>query len=427
MAEYGLIGEKLPHSFSPVIHKEFGINDYKLWEVSKGEIDTFLKDARFDAANVTIPYKENALRACKKTDEASKMIGALNTLVKEEDGLSGFNTDLFGFINMCRSAKIEMKGRKVAILGSGGTSKTACFAAFKMGAKNAVIVSRKASEYEIRYDFPVEFVSYEDKKQYTDADILINTTPVGMYPNNDDIPIDLDIFERLSGVVDVIYNPLTTVLVAKAKEKGIPAVNGFLMLVGQAYLAEKFFFGEGEEISEEEKRTIDIVYKKLLRIKQNIILVGMPGSGKSTVGKIFAKKTGRKFYDADTEFEKTYGIFPGEYIEKFGEDEFRDKEEEVIKKLSGLSGCVISTGGGTVKRSINVRRLRQGGIVIFLKRPLEELSTKGRPLSKNMEVLKEMYETRLPLYLSAADFSVDVRYKPEATVEALIKELQEGL
>ena len=424
MTKYGLIGEKLPHSFSPVIHKEFGIEEYELWEVSKDEIDTFLNTAPFKAANVTIPYKENALRACSKTDEASKMIGALNTLVKEKDGLRGYNTDLFGFVNMCQSSGIEFEGKKVIILGSGGTSKTACYAAFRMGAEKAVVVSRSSSSYDIHYDFPVEFVSYEEKIKYEDGDVLINTTPVGMFPDNDGIPTDLDVFKNLSGVVDVIYNPLTTKLVAEARKRGIPAVNGFLMLVGQAYQAEKFFLGQGEEITGEEKKLIDMVYRKLLLVKQNIVLVGMPGSGKSTVGKILAHKTGREFRDADTEFEKKYGIFPGEYIEKYGEEDFRNKEEEVIRELSKLTGCVISTGGGSVKRDSNVFRLRQSGIVVFLKRPLEDLSTKGRPLSKDMDTLKKMYEERLPLYLSASDYSVEVGYKPEVTVETLIKELR---
>lgn len=424
MAKYGLIGEKLPHSFSPIIHKEFGMEEYALWEVPKKKIGSFLENASFDAANVTIPYKENALRACIRTDEASGMIGAVNTLVRKKDGLCGYNTDLFGFINMCRSAGIRFEGKKAVILGSGGTSKTACFAAFKMGAERAVVVSRSASSYEIRYDFPVEFVSYEEKDRYTDADILINTTPVGMYPNIDEIPVELDIFEKLKGVVDVIYNPLTTVLVAKARERGIPAVNGFLMLVGQAYLAERYFFGQNENLGEKETGIIDDVYQKLLKTKQNIVLVGMPGSGKSTVGKILAQKTGREFRDADEEFERVFGISPGDYIKNYGEDEFRDKEEEVIGELSKLTGCVISTGGGSVKRRENVFRLKQSGIAVFLKRPLEELSTKGRPLSKDMETLKKMYEERLPLYLSASDYSIDVRYKPEATVEALMKELR---
>lgn len=425
MKAYGLIGEKLGHSFSPMIHQEFGIEDYKLWEISRERIDDFLKKADFDGANVTIPYKENALRACSEADEASRLIGALNTLVKTEDGLRGYNTDYFGFEQMCQAAGISFEGRKIAILGSGGTSKTACYASYRMGAHEAVIVSRKAHSYELRYDFKASFVTYEEEEKYTDADILVNTTPVGMHPDIDGMPIELAEFSHLQGVVDVIYNPLTTRLITEAKKRGIKATNGLKMLVAQAYRADRLFQNSQEAITEKDIAHIDQVTHKLRIMKSNIVLIGMPGCGKSTQGRRIAKILGREFFDADDIFVKKYEITPAECIESLGEEEFRNKEEEIIKELSSYSGAIISTGGGCVLRNSNIRRLRLSGIVIFLNKPLDRLSTRNRPLSKSPEVIARMYQERLPLYQEAMDYELGMKERIEDTVQELMKLIEQ--
>lgn len=420
MATYGLIGEVLKHSFSPEIHAQFNIDNYGLYEISKERIDDFFKEAPFDGANVTIPYKETAMKHCVSLDEASKMIGALNTLVNTPEGLYGYNTDLSGFMAMCTYAGIDFSGKRVVILGSGGTSKTACYASKVMGALKTSIVSRGGSTYDIRYDHDVSFTTYEDTRTLEEAQILVNTTPVGMFPNNENLPVDLEKLPNLEGVVDVIYNPLETRLCQEAKKKNIKAVNGLFMLAAQAYVAEKYFLKEWtryQKLQERDLKEIEKVYHCLLRQKKNIVLTGMPGSGKSTIGKLLSKKLQRPFVDTDEEFEKTFGVFPGDYITRYGEEAFREKETEITVEISKRSGAVIATGGGIILKERNIDVLKQNGDIVYLHRKLKDLATEGRPLSSDMEKLKGLYYKRLPIYLSVAKALALVDENPTVTLK----------
>lgn len=420
--EYGLIGETLKHSFSPMLHHEFGNADYGLIEIPKTDIDDFLKKADFKAINVTIPYKETVMKYCE-CDEIAKSIGAVNTLVNVNGQLKGYNTDWLGFKYMAERAGISFNGRKVVILGSGGTSKTACNTVAKEGASSIVVVSRGGTSYEANVSCPVSFTTYADEDAYVDADVLINTTPVGMFPNNEASPIDLTIFSGLKGLIDVIYNPLKTMLVKKAEDLGIPATNGLSMLVAQAYFAEKLFFNESTVMDEEGRAKIEAAYKKLYDMKRNIVFIGMPGCGKTTVGTALSKKLNMELLDTDEEFFKEYGIKPGDYIVQYGEEAFRDKETECVKKVSAKSGVIIATGGGAILRKINTDMLSLNGTLIYLHCPLEALATEGRPLSQGDEKRKALYYKRLPIYLKAKDALVDTKGSVEEVVGSVMKVL----
>lgn len=385
---YGLVGEKLSHSFSKELHEAFDNAVYGLFEIPKDEIDSYFEEADFEALNVTIPYKEVALRHCIP-DEAAGEIGAVNTIVKRDGKLYGYNTDYLGVEYMLKLSGISVSGKKVAVLGSGGTSKTVRYVCKRAKAAEIVTVSRNASE--------AGFVSYSQKAMYSDCDVLINTTPVGMFPNISDSPVSLDDFTNLEAVVDVVYNPLRTRLVYEARKRGIKAVNGLSMLVAQGFYAEELFKGHKEDES-----FVQAVLLNIIRRRENMVFIGMPGCGKTTSGRLTSEKTGRPFYDTDHEFEKTYGEKPGAYIEKYGEKAFRKLETEVIKNIAGMNGAVISTGGGSILDPGNVRLLKQNGRLIFIDRPLSQLSTEGRPLSQGGK-LEKLYEERRPLYLAAAD------------------------
>ena len=416
MNKFGLLGEKLPHSFSVPIHSLFGNDDYALFEVNKEELDSFFNEGVFEGINVTIPYKEAAMKYCSTLDTAVENIGALNTVVRIGKEYMGYNTDIYGFIYLIRCLSVEVNNRKAVILGSGGTSKMACFALSLLGASEIVVVSRSSRSYETKVSCPVSFVSYEEVEKFRDADLLVNTTPVGMYPNNFEAPIDLDIFTRLCGVADVIYNPLETELVAGAKRRNIPAINGLGMLVAQAYFAEELFFhravncneGNAYSLNATDSQAIERVLERVEATKGNISLIGMPGCGKSTLGQALSKRLGRTFVDSDEEFLSTYGISPAECIKEYGEKEFRNRETEVIKNISKLNSAVIATGGGVVTRPENMEMLKRNGRVIFLDRDISKLPTGGRPLSKGDGALERLYKERMPLYLSYMDYRVNV-------------------
>ncbi len=425
MSEYGLLGESLKHSFSPILHSKLNNSDYEIVEISKDNVDNYLKSAPFSGINVTIPYKQTAFKYCIASDNA-KTIGAVNTLVKIDGQLYGYNTDYLGFTYLLKHEGIDVFGKKVVILGSGGTSRTVCFSVNMLGAASVVVLSRNSGSYEIENCNSVTFMSYEDKEQYSDADILINTTPVGMYPNNEDCPIDLEVFSNLSAVVDVIYNPLQTRLVLEAKKRGIVAVNGLLMLVAQGYFSERLFFGKDTAFDEEAKKTINEVTQSILFSKKNIVLIGMPGSGKTSVGKIISENLGREFYDSDQVFEDKFGISAGDCIVKYGEDDFRTKESEIIRELSQKSGVVISTGGGSVIKPCNVDYLRKNGTFVYLKRPIEKLSSEGRPLSGSIEAIKALFDKRKAIYEEVSDISVDVEDDVSKTVNKLMKEMRQN-
>ena len=420
--DYGLIGETLKHSFSPMLHHEFGNPEYGLIEVPKTDIDDFLKKAEFKALNVTIPYKETVMKYCE-ADDIAKAIGAVNTLVKVDGQLKGYNTDWLGFKYMADRAGISFRNQKVVILGSGGTSKTACNTVAKEGASAVVVVSRSGSSYETNVSCPVSFTTYEDEKLYLDADVLVNTTPVGMFPNNEATPIELEKFSNLKGLVDVIYNPLKTMLVKKAEDLGILATNGLSMLVAQAYFAEKLFFGESTIMDDDGRTKIEKAYNKLYDMKRNIVLIGMPGCGKTTVGTALSKRLDRELIDTDEEFYKEHGIKPGDYILQYGEEAFRDKETECVKKVSSQSGVIIATGGGAVLRKTNVDSLSLNGKLVYLHSALKDLATEGRPLSQGDEKRKALYYKRLPIYLRAKDVMVDVK----GSVDAVVNDVMDAL
>lgn len=389
---YGLIGEKLPHSFSGVIHKKIGLYDYELLELERDELDAFMTARDFEGINVTIPYKRDVMKYMHKISDGALKAGAVNVVVNRGGMLYGYNTDFEGMRGMILGMGFSFAGRKVVILGTGGTSHTARAVAEGLGAGEIVIVSREAREGAVKFDG--SFAHY-------DADFLINTTPAGMYPNVEDVPygMALERFTRLEGVIDAIYNPLRTNLVSRAGMLGIRAVGGLYMLVSQAVLAAEYF--TGKELG---SAVCDRIYREISAEKASVVLTGMPGCGKSTVGKILAERLGRTFYDSDEEFEKKYGA-TADYIRENGEAAFRERESEIIKELSrNNEPCVISTGGGAVLRAENVNRLRRNGRLYYLDRDIELITpTDTRPLSSDREALRERHEERRAIYEGTCD------------------------
>ena len=412
--EYGLIGEKLGHSFSREIHNLLASYTYDLKELPKNELDTFMKSRNFKGINVTIPYKESVIPYLDEIDEAAKAIGAVNTIVNREGRLIGYNTDFYGMRELLLSRSIRIEKRFVAVLGTGGTSKTACAVAKSLGASRIVRVSRNPhSDGDISYD--------ELEAIKTDIQIIINTTPVGMYPNENCAPLDIDGFSALEGVVDAIYNPLRTKLISDARARQIRAAGGLYMLVAQAARAAELFTGDCNMMQKTEK-----AYCSILKNKQNIVLVGMPGSGKSTLGRMLAKKTGKAFYDSDSEIEKQTGMCIPDYFSKYGEDGFRAIETDVIKRPSLLGGIVIATGGGAVIRSENIDSLAKNGIIVYLDRPISDIKiTSNRPLTRSVDDLKKKYYERHEMYEKSADITVMVKGSEKSTLSTLINALKD--
>ena len=405
---YGLLGEKLPHSFSKEIHEKLGRYTYELIEVEKENFAAFAEARDFTAINVTIPYKCDIMPYLATISEQAENIGAVNVVLNKGGTLHGYNTDFAGLSNLILRAGFDLKGKTVLILGYGGTSKTAYAVCRDLGAETVKFVKRKADD---------KVISYADAARgYAHADYIINTTPCGMYPHTAETPFDgsgvsLADFPELKGVVDVIYNPLRTRLMNEAQLAGIPAENGLYMLVSQATEAAEIFTGEAVPAEVTEK-----IYKELALAKQNIVLTGMPGCGKSTVGAILAEKTGRSFYDTDEEFTKKYGT-PADYIRAHGESAFRDAESEVIAELCRETvGSIISTGGGAVLRHENVLALRGNGKVYFIDRDIDDIiPTSDRPLSSDREMLEKRYAERYPIYTGTCDVCI----KNDGTAEAL--------
>ncbi len=389
--EYGLIGERLPHSFSKTIHEYIGNNAYELCEVAKDEIDVFMKRRDFKGINVTIPYKKTLIPYLNEISDRAMSIGAVNTIVNKAGKLYGDNTDFEGLSALIKKLRIEPKGKKVLILGTGGTSNTA-YAVLKMMAAEVIYkVSRTDKAESITYD--------EMYEKHTDAELIINTTPCGMYPNSYERPVDLARFSKLEAVLDVVYNPLETPLVIQAKSLGIKAQGGLYMLVAQAAFAEEIFTG-----IKADKELLDSIYERILNEKRNIVLTGLPSSGKTTAGLRLSELTGRQFLDSDTEIEKQEGMTISQIFERYGESVFREKEARVIAELSKKNGVIIATGGGAVLRAENVEALKTNGIIIFLDRKPESLvPTEDRPLFNEKDQIKELYIKRYPLYTMAAD------------------------
>ncbi len=385
---FGLIGNPLGHSFSPQIHSLLGGYTYGLFPMEENEVAPFLEKRTFDGINVTIPYKQTVIPFCDRISDEVERIGSVNTIVREADGsLSGYNTDHFGFTLMLRRAGIDPKGKKALVLGSGGSSKTAVCALKDLGASEVVVISRSGEN------------NYQNLHLHSDAFLIVNTTPVGMYPKNGASPIDLSAFPKCEAVADLIYNPEKTALILEAEKRGLLYSGGLYMLVAQAAKASELFAGNTYTEDDMEK-----VYRSVVCGMRNVILVGMPGSGKSTVGRYVAELLGRELADSDDFITKTTGISPAEWINTKGEAEFRRIETEAIAELSKRSGLVIATGGGAVTVEKNHAMLRQNGRVFFINRKLSLLARDGRPLSAGN--LSLMYEKRLPLYRSVCDFEI---------------------
>ena len=399
----GLIGEHLSHSFSRIIHEQLCDYSYEHIELSPEQVENFVKSKVLDAYNVTIPYKKAVMPHLDVISREAQAIGAVNTVVLREGKLYGYNTDYFGFCYMLDSAGFDVAGKKILVLGTGGAAATVC----------TVLHDRHASVVSVsRRDNTPEFLA-----RHSDAHLIVNTTPVGMYPKNGLSPVDLDLFSCLEGVLDLIYNPSLTQLLLDAEQRGIPHVNGLPMLVAQAIKAFELFTGETALPSECER-----VCSEIERQTKNIVLIGMPGCGKSTVGRLIAQMLGRPFFDADRAFTGKYGESPAEVISRDGEEKFRQMEHEVTLELGKHSGSVIACGGGVVTRECNYAPLHQNGTIVFLERALENLSSKGRPISRSTSV-DTLYRSRIDAYRAFADLTVSSTEVPELTADLIIKTL----
>jgi len=406
--EYGLIGEKLPHSFSKEIHEKLAGYDYQLKELTPAQLPGFLQKRDFRGINVTIPYKQAVIPYLDQLDEKAAAIGAVNTIVNRDGKLYGYNTDYDGMVALVRHSGLSLDGKTVLILGTGGTSKTAMAVAKDLGAASVQRVSRTAKEGAISYE----------EARHLPVQILINTTPSGMYPKPDAQPMDLSRFGWLEGVLDAVYNPLRTRLVLQARDNRARAQSGLYMLVAQAAAACELFLDK--QLPE---GLMDRVYRQIHGQKQNIVLTGMPGSGKSTVGKILAREMGREFVDCDTEIIRLAKKPIADIFAQKGEAHFRELESQVIAQLSQRTGLVIATGGGAILREENVRRLRQNGRLYFLDRPVEAICpSDDRPLSRDRAALQQRYEERYTRYNVTADTRIPISGGPDEAAAAIREE-----
>ena len=397
----GLLGRKLGHSYSPQIHAYLGDYPYTLFEQEPEDVEDFLKNGDFTAINVTIPYKKTVMPYCTLTETANYM-GSVNTVIRQPDGsLLGHNTDYFGFTSMVERSGLQPKGKKCLVLGSGGASVTAVAVLKEMGA-NVIVISRSGEN------------NYDNLHLHADAAMICNCTPVGMYPNNGISPIDLDLFPNLEGVLDMIYNPARTQLLMDAASRGLITSNGLWMLVAQAKEAAEWFLNRKLPDS-----LIADVYNKMRVQMENIVLIGMPGCGKSTIGKQLAEKLGKQFVDADAALVETFGKSIPDIFAEEGEAGFREKETAILAELGKKSGLVIATGGGCVTREQNYPLLHQNGTVFWLQRNIEVLPTDGRPLSQAGK-LHDMYRIRKPLYETFSDYTVHNNAAPEETVSQIL-------
>ena len=404
MLKCGLLGEKLGHSYSPQIHSMLADYEYKLFEKSPEELEDFLKSGEFDGLNVTIPYKKSVMPYCAELSPTAAQIGSVNTIVRRSDGsLYGDNTDAFGFENLIVHNGIEVKGKKALVLGTGGASVTAQAVLKKLGASEVVVISRKGED------------NYENIAKHADAEIIANTTPVGMYPNNGKAAVDLTQFPKLSGVLDVVYNPARTALLLQAEKLCIPCAGGLYMLVSQAKRSCELFTGKSIPDSE-----IDRIERVLSHQMQNIVIIGMPGSGKTAVSTMLAERLGRKIFDTDTIVSEKAGVTIPEIFAAQGEAGFRKLETEATAEVGKLSGNIISTGGGVVTVADNYELLHQNGVIVWIERDTNKLARDGRPISLSSD-LNELYAARLPLYERFADIKADNNGDINDTVNAIME------
>ena len=403
--EYGLLGERLGHSFSPQIHRDLAGYDYQLLPTPPEAVEDLFARRAFQGLNVTIPYKRMVMPLCDEIDPRAAAIGAVNTVVNQNGRLTGYNTDIDGFLYMARRAGVDMTGKKVVILGSGGTSRTARAAAGELGAREIVTVSRHGED------------NYQNLSRHADAQVLVNTTPVGMYPNWGQSPVSLESFPALEGVLDVVYNPLRTALLLQAEERGLPRSCGLPMLVAQAKRAAELFTGQNIDDSRAEA-----VLHGLREQLTSIVLIGMPGCGKTTVGRALAGKLGRTFVDLDEEIVRRAGTSIPEIFAREGEAGFRERESALVREFGERTGLVVSTGGGVVTRRENYIPLKQNGLLLHLRRDPAALPTDGRPLSQ-ATAPEELWRRRAPLYAAFADGEIDNNGTLAGTLEQIEKEM----
>lgn len=412
MKKYGCIGKKLTHSFSKEIHGKLADYAYELIELTEEEIAPFFEKKEFAAINVTIPYKQTVIPYLDVVSEVASRIGAVNTIVNKDGKLYGYNTDYYGMKALLERVGIEVGGRKVLVLGTGGTSKTANVLAKDLGASEVLTVSRRKTD---------EFITYEEAvSEHSDANVIINTTPSGMYPDCGSKPIDISGFGQLEGVIDAVYNPLCTNLVLDAKERDIKSEGGLYMLVMQAVVAVERFLDTSVQ-----KDVADRVFASVMASKENIVLTGMPGSGKSTVGRLLHIE-GYEFIDTDAEIEKRCGCPISELIKTRGETYFRDLETQVISEVSCVGSRIISTGGGAILREENVRNLKRNGKLFFINADIQRLrATNDRPLSDTYDKLKKLYEERMPIYQKTADVIVPDMATAQAEADYIMTKREE--
>ncbi len=403
--KYGLLGRRLPHSLSPLIHTKTGALPYELFEIEPECVEEFFKKREFDGINVTIPYKKTVLEFCDELSPLAKRIGAVNTVVKRCDGtLYGDNTDYYGLYCTFEKNGISPKGKKALILGTGGSSLTARAVLEDLGAGQIVYISRSGEN------------NYSNLHLHADAAVIVNTTPVGMFPDRiKESPLDLGIFPNLQGVVDIIFNPLSTALVLDARQRGIKTSGGMTMLVRQGFRAAEQFLSCSYTEEEMEKAE-----REVLETVGNIVLVGMPGCGKSTLGKLLSETLGREFIDTDALIEEKHGNIP-EIFKNHGEEYFRSLESEAVFEASIKQGKIIATGGGAVLKEENRRYLHHNGKVIFLNRDVNALPKDGRPLSQGNGALEEMYKKRLPIYRQTCDFELCVQNDVSENLNKLLE------
>ncbi len=407
MLKCGLLGQKLGHSYSPAIHGMLAGYDYQLFEREPEQLEDFLKNGDWDGINVTIPYKKAVLPFCAELSDTARRIGSVNTIVRRPDGsLYGDNTDAYGFESLVKKSGIQVQGKKALVLGSGGASVTVVAVLKLLGAESVTVISRGGED------------NYDNLDKHADARIIANTTPVGMYPNNGQAVVDLAQFPQCEGVLDVVYNPARTALLLQAEKLGIPCAGGLYMLVAQAKRSSELFTGSSIPDSE-----IGRIEKVLSGQMKNIVLVGMPSSGKSTLAAALGEKLGRPVYEADALIEQEAGMDIPAIFAQYGEGHFRALETELLSRLGKLSGAVISTGGGCVTREENYDLLHQNGTIVWIQRGTEKLDKTGRPLSLKND-LNEMYQKREPMYRRFADAAVDNNGSVEATLAQILEVLQ---
>lgn len=421
--KYGVLGQSLPHTFSPMLHKMLGFEyQYDKIEKTLGELDGLFNSNEYAGFNVTVPYKKEAYERVTFVSSEAKATGSVNTVVFDDEGISyGDNTDVYGFKYMLKRAQIDPKDKECLVLGTGGASCAVEYALKDLGVKTVKICSRNG---EINYD------NYFAKASFTS--LLVNATPVGMYPHIDEDLIDLSRLPKLEAVVDVIYNPFRTKMILKAIDLGLKVGNPIDMLAGQAFVADKIFLKkklEKIEISEKDEEVINAASRKLEASTRNITLIGMPGSGKTTVGSLIAARTNREFVDLDDSYTKTFGSTPEEDIRLKSEDYFRDREAEIIRSVLHKSKLVVSCGGGAILRESNRQYIRSNSIVIYIDRPCEVLEDSNRPISKSVGV-KELFRIREPLYKATCDIEIKLTKEdtPETTLDKVVEALKkEGI